>query len=148
MSTSTGSGSTPTGPAESGSTETGPAAIGPGQGGGTDSKQWPGPLYAAAGVGDLVAEQIRKLVANAPELSERFQKNAATLPEDLRSLPRELRTLASDLPSYAAGLQSRARDVNGESVKRNVETAQTRAQDVYRTLVERGEQAVNQPSQN
>ncbi|WP_035858492.1 hypothetical protein [Cryptosporangium arvum] len=119
-----------------------PAAIGPGQGSGTDSKQWPEPLYALAGVGDLVAEQIRKLAANAPEISERFQRNAATLPEDLRSLPRELRTLAADLPSYAAGLQTKAREVNGESVKRNVETAQTRAQDAYRTLVERGEQAV------
>jgi len=135
--------STPTGP---GSTPTGPAELGPGQDGGAGSKQWPGPLYAAAGVGDLVAEQIRKFLASAPELSDRFARNAATLPEDLRSLPQELRTLAADLPSYAAGLQSKARELDGEAVKRNVASAQTRAQDVYRTLVERGEQAVNQPS--
>ena len=135
------------------STPTGPAELGPGQsgsaeGGSTDSKQWPGPVYAVAGVGDLLAEQIRKFLASAPDISERFQRNAATLPEDLRSLPAELRTLAADLPSYAAGLQSKARDLDGEAVKRNVSSAQTRATDVYRTLVERGEQAVNQPAGN
>lgn len=135
--------STPTGPAA----ESEPAAIGPGQGGGT-TKQWPGPLYAAAGVGDLVAEQIRKFLAEAPEIAERFQRNAATLPEDLRGIPRELRTLASDLPSYAAGLQSKARDLDSETVKRNVADAQTRAQGVYQTLVERGEHAVNQSASN
>ncbi|SHN45725.1 hypothetical protein [Cryptosporangium aurantiacum] len=135
--------STPTGP---GSSSTGPAELGPGQDSGTDAKQWPEPLYAVAGVGDLLAEQLRRLVANAPEISAQFQRNAATLPDDLRSLPRELRTLAADLPSYAAGLQSRARDLDSEAVKRNVSTAQNRAQDIYRGLVERGEQAVKQPS--
>ena len=138
--------STPTEPTP----PTGPPALeaGPGAGSGTGTKQWPEPMYAVAGVGDLVAEQIRKLVANAPELSAQFQRNAATLPDDLKSLPRELRTFAADLPSYASGLQTRARDLDGEAVKRNVESAQTKAQGVYRTLVQRGESAVNQPAES
>ncbi|TQS40744.1 hypothetical protein [Cryptosporangium phraense] len=141
--------STPTGPetpetpaADQGPAHEGPAAIGPGSP--AADKQWPEALYALAGVGDVVAEQIRKLVNNAPELSAQFQRNAASLPDDLRSLPREIRTFAADLPSYAAGLQSKARDLDGEAVKRNAAAAQTRAQDVYKTLVERGENAVNQ----
>ncbi|MFB9323730.1 hypothetical protein [Cryptosporangium minutisporangium] len=138
MSTTTGSGPEPTGPAE----------LGPGTGSSTGTKPWPEPLYAVAGVGDLLAEQIRRFLANAPEISAQFQRNAATLPDDLRSLPNELRTLASDLPSYAVGLQTRARDLDSETVKRNVASAQSRAQDVYRDLVQRGEQAVNQPAES
>ncbi|MFI5958188.1 hypothetical protein [Cryptosporangium sp. NPDC051539] len=149
MSTPTGP-ETPEGPAapESPAAAEGPAAIGPGTGTPAGDKQWPEALYALAGVGDVVAEQIRKLVDNAPELSAQFQRNAASLPDDLRSLPREIRTFASDLPSYAAGLQSKARDLDGDTVKRSAATAQTRAQGVYRTLVERGENAVNQPTEN
>jgi hypothetical protein len=111
----------------------------------TGSKPLPGPVYAVAGVGDLLAEQIRKLVANAPEIQAQFQRNAAGLPEELRQLPRDLRALASDLPSYAADLQGKARDLDGETVRRNLDAAQTKAQDVYRTLVERGTQAMNPP---
>jgi hypothetical protein len=116
------------------------------------SKSLPGPVYAVAGVGDLLAEQIRRLVANAPEIQAQIQRNAAEIPDELRTLrrdlPRDFRAFAADIPSYAAGLQSkardRARDLDGESVRRNFETAQTKAQEVYRTLVERGEQAVKQ----
>lgn len=130
------------------STPTGPAQLGPGQSG-AGSKPWPDPLYAAAGIGDLIAEQIRRLLDNAPEIQAQIQRNAAELPDELRTLrqdlPRDLRTWAFDLPSYAAGLQSKARDLDAEAVRRNVDTARSKAQDVYRTLVQRGEQAVKQP---
>jgi predicted phage gp36 major capsid-like protein len=116
----------------------------------TGSKPLPGPVYAVAGVGDLLAEQVRRLVANAPEIQAQFQRNAAEFPDELRTLgrelPRDLRAFAADLPSYAADLQSKARDIDGETVRRNLETAQTKAQDLYRTLVQRGEQAMNQPT--
>ena len=116
----------------------------------TGSKPLPGPVYAVAGVGDLLAEQVRRLVANAPEIQAQIQRNAAELPDEFRALrrdlPRDLRAFAADLPSYAAGLQSKARDIDGETVRRNLGTAQTKAQDLYRTLVQRGEQAIKQPT--
>jgi hypothetical protein len=117
----------------------------------TDSKPLPGPVYAVAGVGDLLAEQVRRLVANAPDIQAQFQRNAAEFPDELRALrrdlPRDLRAFAADLPSYAAGLQSKARDIDGETVRRNLDTAQAKAQDIYRTLVQRGEQAIKQPAE-
>jgi hypothetical protein len=111
----------------------------------------PRPLYAVAGAGDLVAEQLRKLADRAPEIQDRVQRSLNDLPADLRQisreLPRDLTNFATDLPSYAAQLQSRARTLDGDkvadSVKRNVETASEKAQDVYVTLVERGQKVVD-----
>ena len=116
------------------------------------------PLYAVAGAGDLLAEQLKKLASQAPELQARaqdlrvqLQARAADLPRDLRQigqdLPRDLQALAADLPSYAAQLQTRARNIDADkvnsSVRKNVETASARAQDLYTELVKRGQRVVN-----
>lgn len=106
----------------------------------------PRPVYAVAGASDLAAEQLRRLAANAPEL----QARAAVLPSELRRraayLPRDLQHFAADLPSFAAQLQARARDLDVDTVtaavRKNVETAQHKAVDVYGGLVERGQKAV------
>jgi heparin binding hemagglutinin HbhA len=106
----------------------------------------PRSVYAVAGAGDLAAEQLKKLAANAPEL----QARAAVLPAELRKLaaefPRDLQNLAADLPSLAAQLQARARDLDVDTVtaavRKNVETAQHKAVDVYGDLVERGQKFV------
>jgi hypothetical protein len=109
-------------------------------------KAYPTALYALAGAGDLVAEQLRKLASNAPALQAQAQRTLTTLPGDLRQitreLPRDLQSFAADLPSYAAQLQSRARTLDGQTVRRNVETAQERAQDIYTTLIARGRTVV------
>lgn len=107
----------------------------------------PRPLYAAAGAGDAVAEQLRKLAGQAPVLQQQLQSRVAELPAELRQirreLPRGLQTLAADLPSYAAQLQTRARGIDTgavtEVVRKNVQTAQ----DVYAGLVARGQKMVD-----
>ncbi|MDQ1653079.1 MAG: hypothetical protein QOI35_2279, partial [Cryptosporangiaceae bacterium] len=91
----------------------------------------PRPVYAVAGAGDLAAEQIKKLAAQAPEIQAEIQSGAAKLPQELRKLanelPRDLQNLATDLPSLAAGLQARARGLDVDTVtaavRKNVEVA-------------------------
>jgi len=106
----------------------------------------PRPVYAFAGAGDLAAEQLKRLAAQAPEI----QARAAELPQELRKLaselPRDLQNLATDLPSLAAQLQAKARDIDVETVtaavRKNVDAAQHKAVDVYDELVARGQKAV------
>jgi hypothetical protein len=107
----------------------------------------PSPVYAVAGAGDLAAEQIKKLASQAPEI----QARAAELPQELRKLaaelPRDLQNLATDLPSLAAQLQAKARGLDVDTVtaavRKNVDTFQHKAVDVYGDLVERGQKAVS-----
>jgi hypothetical protein len=107
----------------------------------------PRPVYFVAGAGDLAAEQLKKLRSQAPEI----QARAAELPQELRKLaadlPRDLQNLATDLPSLAAQLQEKARGLDVDTVtaavRKNVETLQHTAVDVYGDLVERGQKAVS-----
>lgn len=117
----------------------------------------PRPVYAVAGAGDLAADQLKKLAAQAPDLQARaaefpqeLRKLAADLPADLQklaaTLPADLQKFATDLPSLAAQLQAKAREIDvaevTAAVRKNVETAQHKAVDVYDELVERGQKAV------
>lgn len=117
----------------------------------------PRPVYAFAGAGDLAADQLKKLAAQAPELQARaselpqeLKKLVDELPADLQklaaTLPADLQKFATDLPSIAAQLQAKAREIDvadvTAAVKKNVETAQTKAVDAYGVLVERGQKVV------
>src|SRR5215207_10855141 len=117
----------------------------------------PRPVYFVAGASDLVADELKKLAAQAPELQARaealpaeLKKLAETLPADLQklaaTLPGDLQKFATDLPSYAAQLQAKAREIDVDevtaAVKKNVETAQAKAAEVYTDLVERGQKVV------
>jgi len=117
----------------------------------------PRPVYFVAGASDLVADELKKLAAQAPELQARaealpaeLRKLADTLPADLQklaaTLPSDLQKFATDLPSYAAQLQAKAREIDVDevtaAVKKNVETAQAKAAEVYTELVERGQKVV------
>ncbi len=117
----------------------------------------PRPVYAFAGAGDLAADQLKKLAAQAPELQARaaelpqeLKKLVDELPADLQklaaTLPADLQKFATDLPSIAAQFQAKAREIDvadvTAAVKKNVETAQTKAVDAYGVLVERGQQVV------
>ncbi len=117
----------------------------------------PRPVYFVAGASDLVADELKKLAAQAPELQARaealpaeLRKLAETLPADLQklaaTLPSDLQKFATDLPSYAAQLQAKAREIDVDevtaAVKKNVETAQAKAAEVYTELVERGQKVV------
>ena len=106
----------------------------------------PRPVYFFAGAGDLAADRLKKLASQAPEI----QARANELPQELRKLaaefPAELQKFATDLPSIAAQLQAKAREIDIDdvraAVKKNVETAQHKAADVYGDLVERGQKVV------
>lgn len=117
----------------------------------------PRSVYFVAGASDLVADELKKLAAQAPELQARaealpaeLKKLAETLPADLQklaaTLPGDLQKFATDLPSYAAQLQAKAREIDVDevtaAVKKNVETAQAKAAEVYTDLVERGQKVV------
>jgi hypothetical protein len=117
----------------------------------------PRPVYFVAGASDLVADELKKFAAHAPELQARaealpaeLRKLAETLPADLQklaaTLPSDLQKFATDLPSYAAQLQAKAREIDVDevtaAVKKNVETAQAKAAEVYTELVERGQKVV------
>ncbi len=118
----------------------------------------PRPVYAVAGAGDLVADELKKLASHAPELQARaealpaeIRKIAAELPADLQklasTLPADLQKFAADIPSYAAQFQAKAREIDVDdvtaAVKKNVETAQAKAVEVYGELVERGQKVVD-----
>jgi hypothetical protein len=116
----------------------------------SDTRTLPGPVYAVAGAGDLVAERVRRLIAQAPALQAQLQRGAAGLPDDLReigrSLPGELQSFVADLPSYAASMSGKAQRWNSETLRRNADEVQGRVQDAYAALVRRGEKATGRSS--
>jgi hypothetical protein len=98
--------------------------------------RFPAPLYAAAGVGDLAYQQLRKLPAVVTELSER----AAT---SLRTANEQANTKAGQLRERAATTDFDALRGNAASVATTfAQIAQDRAVSVYAALVERGERVV------
>jgi heparin binding hemagglutinin HbhA len=98
--------------------------------------RFPAPLYAAAGVGDLAYQQLRKLPAVVNELSER----AAT---SLRTANEQANTKAGQLRERAATTDFDALRGNAASVATAfAQIAQDRAVSLYAALVERGERVV------
>ncbi len=87
----------------------------------TDTKKQriPGPLYAAAGAGDIAYQQLRKLPAKVAELRERVGGSDADV-DRLRGAARR------NAHAFVTGAQA----------------AQERAQAIYADLVARGEEVV------
>lgn len=115
----------------------------------TDTKI-PGPLYAAAGAGDLAIERLRKLPAKVAVLQERLQDE---LPGRLSGLQDKITQKVAEIPSLVAELRQRVVDADAdklrESARRNAQAAltgaqvaQERAAVLYAKLVARGEQVV------
>jgi hypothetical protein len=116
----------------------------------TDSTKIPGPLYAAAGAGDIVIEGLRKVPARVAKLQGRLQTE---LPGQVNVLQDRVTQKVAELPSIVAELRQRVvdtdRDRLRESARRNAATfrtnaqaAQERATAIYNDLVTRGEQVV------
>ena len=117
----------------------------------------PGPLYAAAGAGDLAIEGLRKVPERVAKLQDRLQ---AELPERVTVLQERVNTLqdritqrVAELPSIVAELRQRVVDTDTdklrESARRNAaivrtgaQVAQDRATSIYADLVARGEQVI------
>ncbi|GAA1656437.1 hypothetical protein ACFQY4_02315 [Catellatospora bangladeshensis] len=109
----------------------------------TDSRTYPSAFYAAAGVGDLAYEQLRKL----PELADKLRVKASELADQ---------AAATDVPQwkakaneYGAFATSKAAELTAkvdaagirDSIVSGTQTAAEKASKFYDTLVARGEQA-------
>jgi heparin binding hemagglutinin HbhA len=98
--------------------------------------RFPAPLYAAAGVGDLAYQQLRKLPAVVNELSERAAAS-------LRTANEQAGTKATQIRERAATTDFDALRGNAASVATTfAQIAQDRAVNLYTALVERGERVV------
>ncbi len=98
--------------------------------------RFPAPLYAAAGVGDLAYQQLRKLPAVVTGLSERAASS-------LRTANDQANTKATQLRERAATTDFDALRGNAASVATTfAQIAQDRAVNLYTALVERGERVV------
>src|SRR5215475_3931088 len=115
-----------------------------------DSTKIPGPLYAAAGAGDIAIERLRKLPEKVAQLQE-------DLPSRVSVLQDRVTARVAEVPSIVAELRQRVVDADTdklrENARRNAETffaqaqaqaktAQERAVALYADLVTRGEQVV------
>ena len=115
-----------------------------------NDKQIPGPVYAAAGAGDIAIERLRKLPERVAQLQEQ-------LPGRVSVIQDKVTAKVAEVPSIVAELRQRVVDADAdklrESAKRNAETffsqaearakvAQSRAAALYADLVARGEQVV------
>jgi hypothetical protein len=106
----------------------------------------PGPLYAAAGAGDIAIENLRKLPAMVAELQ-------GEIPGRITKIQDRITQKVAELPSFAAELRQRVVDADTdklrESARRNAQVVLGRAQSaqkkgvkLYAELVARGEQVV------
>lgn len=98
--------------------------------------RFPAPLYAAAGVGDLAYQQLRKLPAKVTELSDRAAAS--------------LRVANETANSTAAGLREKAETTDFDQLRTSAtstavtlaQAASERAVAVYTALVAHGERVV------
>jgi heparin binding hemagglutinin HbhA len=114
----------------------------------TNSTRIPGPLYAAAGAGDLAYQQLRKLPAKVTELSEKAAAGTGDLRAKAAATLRAANTTAATLRDRASSTDFDA-DRLREAAKRNAaavvagaQAAQERAVEFYGTLVAHGERVV------
>jgi len=98
--------------------------------------RFPAPLYAAAGVGDIAYQQLRKLPAVLTELSDRAAASLRTANDTANSRATSLREKATsaDLDKLRSNAASNAAAF--------AQVAQDRAIAVYTALVARGERVV------
>src|SRR5262245_45607804 len=116
----------------------------------TDTTKIPGPVYAAAGAGDLAIEGLRKVPARVAKLQDRLQTE---LPGRVNGWQDRITQRVAELPSIVAQLRQRVVDTDTdklrESARRNAaivrtgaQVAQDRATSIYADLVARGEQVI------
>ncbi|HEU0239068.1 MAG TPA: hypothetical protein VFR11_07270 [Micromonosporaceae bacterium] len=122
----------------------------------TDTTKIPGPLYAAAGAGDLAIEGLRKVPARVAKLQDRLQTE---MPGRVNGWQDRITQKVAELPSIVAELRQRVVDTDTEklrdSARRNAATlrsnaavAQDRAAAIYAGLVARGEQVIARTNGN
>jgi len=102
------------------------------------TKRIPAPIYAAAGVGDLAYERLRRLPAMVDQLRAKAVTGTAELWEKASTSRHDLRAKAR---STTAELREVARR-NAAAVRAGAHAAQERALATYAALVARGERVV------
>jgi heparin binding hemagglutinin HbhA len=98
--------------------------------------RFPAPLYAAAGVGDLAYQQLRKLPAVINELSDRATASLKNANETANTRAATLREKAADTDF------DRLRGTAASNAVAFAQAAQERAIAAYTALVARGEHVV------
>ncbi|HEX6500346.1 MAG TPA: hypothetical protein VF054_15150 [Micromonosporaceae bacterium] len=115
------------------------------------NRRIPGPLYAAAGAGDLVYQQLRKLPTKVVELRERADTDLKVDVDKVRDRATDAaqRNLAA-LLTTAQAVQERAAAVYTELVARGervVRGAEAEAADTALTVATELEAAANEPAE-
>jgi heparin binding hemagglutinin HbhA len=109
----------------------------------TKSTKIPAPLYAAAGVGDLAYQQLRKLPTVVGELSGRAVAGGFELREKAVASLKVAETTASSLRDKATTADlDKLRDKAASNAVAFAQAAQERAVAVYTLLVSHGERVV------
>jgi heparin binding hemagglutinin HbhA len=109
----------------------------------TKNTRIPAPLYAAAGVGDLAYQQLRKLPTVVGELSGRAVAGGLELRERAVASMRVANSTATTLRDKATTAElEQLRESARRSTVAFAQAAQERATAVYNTLVAHGERVV------
>lgn len=109
----------------------------------TPNTRIPAPLYAAAGVGDLAYQQLRKLPTVVGEFSVRAVAGGYELREKAVASLRTANTTATSLRDRAAATElEKLRDMAAANAAAFAQAAQERAAAVYTALVSHGERVV------
>jgi heparin binding hemagglutinin HbhA len=109
----------------------------------TKNTRIPAPLYAAAGVGDLAYQQLRKLPTVVGELSGRAVAGGFELREKAVASLKVAETKATSLRDKAATTDlDKLRDKAAHNAVAFAQAAQERATAVYTALVSHGERVV------
>ncbi|GAA1420422.1 hypothetical protein GCM10009662_76560 [Catellatospora coxensis] len=109
----------------------------------SDERTYPSAFYAAAGVGDIAYEQLRKL----PELADKLRDKAAELAD--QAAKTDMPQWKAKANEYGAFATSKAAELTSkvdaaqirDSIVSGTQTAAEKATKFYDSLVARGEQA-------
>ncbi len=94
------------------------------------------PLLAAVGAADLALERVNEIVATLRERAEEARADASTRAQETRG---RLTKLQEDLPKRREELRGR---LSGDELRKAAEGYRDQATDLYQSLVERGEAAL------
>lgn len=114
----------------------------------SDNRTYPSAFYAAAGVGDMAYEQLRKL----PELADKLRDKAAEFADQAAST--DVPQWKAKANEYGAFATSKAAEFTAkvdaaqirDSIVTGTQTAAEKATKLYDALVARGEQAFTEQS--
>lgn len=100
------------------------------------------PLYAVAGVGDLVVEIVRELPEQLTSETRRISERVAMLQTEAKQLPARVMELQKELPGKVGDFQAEYKELP-ERVRTAAVSLNERAMEFYEDLAMRGEKLVD-----